>query len=153
MLSPNMFRVSWLPPHSPNGVLTGYLVEVYNETNYAQPFINTSLHPNQLNINISTGISVLLNNFQCYIFDNFVCFHFHSEPYVAYTVQISAVTIGGVGDSTVVVVFTLEAGRNMHAHTHMHTPLLPINDNATITYHIDCVHFHSTSEGPSYCVG
>ena len=29
-LSPNLLRVSWEPPLSPNGVLTGYQVEVVN---------------------------------------------------------------------------------------------------------------------------
>ena len=29
-LSPNLLRVSWDPPLSPNGVLTGYQVEVVN---------------------------------------------------------------------------------------------------------------------------
>jgi len=54
-LSPNLFHVMWEPSRSPNGVITGYIVQVSNLSSSAQPFI-VLVPPNQHNVNISNGI-------------------------------------------------------------------------------------------------
>jgi len=56
-LSPNLFHVMWGPPRSPNGVITGYVVQEYmsNLRSSAQP-LTALVPPNQHNVNISNGI-------------------------------------------------------------------------------------------------
>ena len=54
-LSPNLFHVMWGLPRSPNGVITGYVVQVSNLSSSSQPF-TVLVPPNQHNVNISNGI-------------------------------------------------------------------------------------------------
>ena len=53
-LSLHQIQVSWQPPESPNGILTGYEVTVYNtKLNYTY---SLSVGPNVLNTTISDNI-------------------------------------------------------------------------------------------------
>ena len=54
-LSPNLLHVMWEPPHSPNGVITGYVVQVSNLSSFAQPF-TFIVPPNERSVNVSNGI-------------------------------------------------------------------------------------------------
>ena len=54
-LSPNLLHVMWKPPHSPNGVITGYVVQVSNLSSSAQPF-TLIVPPNERSVNVSNGI-------------------------------------------------------------------------------------------------
>ena len=53
-LSLHQIQISWQPPESPNGILTGYEVTVYNtKLNYTY---SLSVGPNVLNTTISDNI-------------------------------------------------------------------------------------------------
>ena len=53
-LSIHQIQISWQPPESPNGILTGYEVTVYNtKLNYTY---SVSVGPNVLNTTISDNI-------------------------------------------------------------------------------------------------
>ena len=53
-LSANLLRVSWEPPLSPNGVLTGYQVHMVNLINYTEFRFNRSR--DQFEVESSDGI-------------------------------------------------------------------------------------------------
>ena len=54
-LSANLLRISWEPPLSPNGVLTGYQVEVVNLIDSSESIYNVSLDVRQHNISDAIG--------------------------------------------------------------------------------------------------
>ena len=54
-LSANLLRVSWEPPLSPNGVLTGYQVEVVNLIDSSESIYNVSPDVRQHNISDAIG--------------------------------------------------------------------------------------------------
>ena len=54
-LSANLLRVSWEPPLSPNGILTGYQVEVVNLIDSSESIYNVSPDVRQHNISDAIG--------------------------------------------------------------------------------------------------
>ena len=63
----NLFRVSWEPPLSPNGVLTGYQVEVANLiTSTEQPLVEQIIHiadREELSVNFSNVSGEVISKF------------------------------------------------------------------------------------------
>ena len=55
VLSDNLLHVSWEPPLSPNGIITGYIVTVTNLINTTESF-SISLFSHTREHNISDGI-------------------------------------------------------------------------------------------------
>jgi hypothetical protein len=89
VLNDETFHVSWDPPLSPNGVLTGYEVVVTNEMNSNEHIIWKMVAANVTELNTTSGI----------------------RPYVRYSVEVMASTSVGAGDSVEVIEYAKEGGK------------------------------------------
>ena len=101
-LSPNELLVSWSLPEYHNGILTKYKIVVYNKVyNYT---VSLFVPDTSTNVTVSDGIG------KHYFFKPSKSYLPYVEPFVPYTVVVSAFTHAGEGIALSQIIFSEEGG-------------------------------------------
>ena len=107
VVSNSSFTVTWDPPLMPNGILLSYTVSIYNHlNNYREEVIQNISTTSTRTVTVNDlGKESLLFNLKSMPF-----FFALLEPFIPYTIEMTATTIVGEGELTSQIAFTEHGG-------------------------------------------